>query len=148
MPELIFYHQVRVDGGERTGASIDGTTVLEFFKPESGEADPALLWYVDVCCEGDNVPNDAKSARRFFSENSDYFTAWLGEIATGELDIGFDAESRPFQREAPDGLPGVRAQIVISAVRRLLARDIADRIRGVAAHWKELLDRLAPLSVV
>ena len=52
MPNLTFYRQKRVDGGVRTGVELDGETVASLFEEGDPERDPALLWFVDLRCEG------------------------------------------------------------------------------------------------
>ena len=147
MTKLTFYHQVRADGGERTGIDSDESQLLHFFQPGRGEADPALLWYLDVRCEGDGLPDDGTVARDWFLTHQAFFVSQLTKVADEELSAGFDAEMRPFQREivAPDG---TRVLIVVSAVRRLVAREIAKNIRQVSQNWKSLMGQLVPLSVV
>lgn len=150
MSKLTFYHQVRVDGGERTGIDADDTELLHFFQPGASEEehDPRLLWYVDVRCEGDRLPGDASGARDWFLQNQPFFVQELTRIAEEELDVGFDAENRPYQREVGGAPDGARVLIVVSAVRRLVGREVADHVRQMANQWSQLLNQLVPLSMV
>jgi hypothetical protein len=85
LASLTFYHQVRADGGVRTGIETDGAEILHSFTPGGEEDDPALLWYVDVECEGANLPRDGLAARDWFLIHSDFFVAEFARIADEEL---------------------------------------------------------------
>lgn len=61
MADVQFYHQERVDGGRRSGVTVDGTTVLHGFIPGGDEYDPALEWYVDVTLVTANPPTQVNA---------------------------------------------------------------------------------------
>jgi hypothetical protein len=147
MTEIAFFHQVRADGGERTGIDVDGQSVLQYFQPERSDFDPALLWYIDIVCEGENLPEEPDSIREWFLTHAAYFTGLLESICQRDLHAGFDSELRPFQREFSGGPEGAGVRVVVSAVRRLVARQVAERLQEVAINWKEILSRLTPLPV-
>ena len=148
MTKLTFYHQVRADGGKRTGIESDTETLLHHFAPGGKEHDPALLWYVDLRCEGERLPDTPEGAREWFVRNEGYFVAQLRAIANDGLSVGFDAELMPLQRNLADAPDGARVTVVVSAVKRLLGRDIAPRLCELADHWGELLSQVCPLSAV
>ncbi len=147
MSTLTFYHQVRVDGGKRTGIDIDGTQWLQSFTAGQEDNDPTLLWYVDIECKGRRVPNDPPKARDWLSNHSDFFVGLLTKIADDELEAGFDVDWRPFQHKIASGPDGTTVRITISAIRRLVARQIAKEIRKLAQKWTSLLKRLELLSL-
>jgi hypothetical protein len=62
MAQLLFYRQKRVDGGVRTGLDLDREEIAEHFEEGELERDPALLWYVDLRCDGPGVPADGEAA--------------------------------------------------------------------------------------
>jgi len=148
MPKLTFYHQVRADGGQRTGVDCEDTEVLHFFNPGTEQHDPRLLWYLDVRCEGDALPEGPEHARSWLLKNHDFFVSQLNAIADEGLDAGFDAEVKPLQRELSGAPDGAQITVVVFAVRRLLGREMADKVRAVARNWTSLIESLAPLSVV
>jgi hypothetical protein len=150
MPRLTFYHQVRFDGGRRTGISVgDDATSLHFFQPGAEEEetyDPRLLWYVDVRCDGDILPSEPQAARDWFLANETYFVAAMGKVAD-TIAIGVDSDIWPYQCELAAPPDRCHAEVAVQAVRRLTGREIADNIRGLAANWCALFKQLEPLSV-
>jgi hypothetical protein len=148
MPKLTFYHQVRADGGERTGIELDGTTLLHHFQQGHEEHDPALLWFLDLRCEGASLPDEPEAVREWFLKNEAFFVSRLREIADVDLRAGFDAEVMPFEKEVASAPDNARVVVAVSAAGRLVARQIAKDLRNVASDWAMLLSRLAPLSVV
>jgi len=50
--EIAFFINARQDGGLRTGIDVNGETIWHHFIPGPEDADPALLWWVDVTCKG------------------------------------------------------------------------------------------------
>jgi hypothetical protein len=148
MPNLTFYHQVRVDGGERTGIELDGNTLLHHFQQGDEEHDPALLWFLDLRCDGGSLPNEPESVREWFLKNETFFAGRLREIAEVDLRAGFDAEVMPFEKEVAGAPNGARVVVALAAAGRRVGRQIARDLRDVAGNWAMLLSRLAPLSVV
>jgi hypothetical protein len=147
MTKLTFYYHERVDGGRRTGIEINDTSALEFYQEESEDVDPALLWYVDLYCEGEYLPGEAEVARRWFLDNEKPLAEILLDVA-GEIDVGFDVEVRPFRRVVNDGPGGCRVHVLVSAIHRLQAREVARDLREVAQSWRSLLERLVSESLV
>jgi hypothetical protein len=145
MPKFTFYSQTRYDGGVRCGIGAEGYTDLQHFQPGDKETDPALLWYIDVVCEGEMLPNDPEAFRSWLLENKDYFAQHLADVAD-DLAIGFDKDLAPFHVQFSDGPDGVGVELTISAIRRLVARDIADKLRVFARTWENALRELAPLA--
>ena len=143
MATLAFFRQERVDGGVRTGIDVDGQTVLQDYQPGSDEHDPALLWYVDLRCEGDSLPATAQEARPWLIDHAPAITQALRELAE-ELTAGIDHELWPYERKVPGVQEGVHTRIVICAVRRLAATELANPLRDIAKNWNIFLDRLDP----
>src|SRR5438874_10628438 len=71
MHTLSFYRQARQDGGVRTAIEVDSETTFHQFEPGSEESDPALLWYVDLRCEGEDLPSEPEDARKWLLANAD-----------------------------------------------------------------------------
>ncbi len=135
MATLGFYHDVRVDGGRRTGIEVNGSCELELFQEESGDFDPALLWYVDVSCVGESLPAERELARLWFLNNEKALCRILLGVAD-EIDIGFDVETRPFRRIVEDGPGGSRVSVSVSAIHRLQAREVATELRALTRNWR------------
>ena len=145
---LTYYRQTREDGGVRAGIDADDTELLHHFSPGEEEHDPALTWWVDLRCKGSSLPHDPAGAREWFRKHGSFFVTAMQDVADKRLIAGFDADLWPYRREIADAPDGARVEIVISAVRRLVARDIAEVLRQFARNWDTLLDQLEPLSVV
>lgn len=145
MTEIAFFINARQDGGMRTGIDVDGETIWHHFVPGSEDADPALLWWVDVSCEGD-LPNDPDGVRQWMLEYADLIRNALKQAAGDIEPVGFDVEMRPFWREYASG--NVRVVVVASAVRRLQAREMGAVLQDLSNRWVELLQALEQPSEV
>jgi len=145
MTKITFFANKRQDDGFRTGIDIDGETIWHHFVPGSEDADPALLWWVDVSCEGD-LPSDPDGVRQWMREHADLIRKYVNQAA-GDIDpVGFDVELRPFRREYLSG--NVRIVVVASAVRRLEAREMGVVLQDLSNRWVELLQELEQPSEV
>jgi hypothetical protein len=147
MATLGFYHDVRADGGRRTGVEVNGSCELELYEEESGDFDPALLWYVDLSCEGESLPPERELARLWFLNNEQPLVEILLSVAD-RIEIGFDVEARPFRRIIADGPGGSRVSVSVSAIHRLQAREVATELRSLTRNWRNLLERLVSESLV
>lgn len=145
MARLTFYQQARADGGVRTGIDLDDVTLLQDFREGAADFDPVLLWYVDLRCDGENLPGEADAARQWLRDIAPLIRAEM-TAAADQLELGFDPELRPYVREIQQSPDGVRMRLVASAARRLDGRAMADRIRGIEKNWDEILDQLRPMA--
>jgi hypothetical protein len=137
MAEVTFYHQERVDGGRRTGVTVDGDSVAHGFVAGSEEYDPALVWYADVTVQSPSPPNRETALVRLQRHAADIRRALL-ETA-GLLDTGIDANSMP----AEFGQNGIR--VTVSAMRRLVGRQISQKLTHFAEmDWSLLFPVLTP----
>lgn len=139
MPTITFFRQARRDGGVRTGIDIDDRTVLSRFEPGRRAEDPALLWYVDVRCEGPRLPRDVQAAREWLIRHEPQVRQALETLA-GQVPDGLDPTEWPLK--TTKRLSGATITVACSAVRRVEARDIATTLQDVAARWQERLDTL------
>ena len=144
MKTINFYKQMRVDGGKRTGIEINGETALERFKEGEGAEDAALLWFVDVRCAGDNLPETPEAAREWLLKKTPLFQEGITAVA-GELQAGIDFAA-PFSREIPQIESGVTVKIFCSAIRRLPAHHIAGALTDLASQWREFINELQVLE--
>jgi hypothetical protein len=145
MSTITFYRQARQDGGVRTGIEIDRNTVLARFDAGGEDADPALLWYVDVECKGKSLPSDAGGARDWLIANRKAIQSALNQLAA-EVAVGIDAEAWPLHRVVP-GIPGgIQVRISCSAIRRLQARDISQVLRGISTRWESYVKAMRPIE--
>jgi hypothetical protein len=147
MQTISFYRQQRQDEAIRTGLAADGATLLQHFDEGAAESDPALLWYVDVRAEGRGLPRDGEAVRVWFQEHADVIRQALRNLAN-ELRAGIDVDAWPLQAPVAGAPRGVKLEIVCSAVRRLQALQIADRLLDIAEHWDEYLSLLDPYEPV
>jgi hypothetical protein len=136
MRKLTWYRQKRIDGGIRTGVDVDGTTLFHQFENESTEPDPALLWYVDLRCEGARLPHSASNLRQWLLDQSDIITQAFSSLAH-ELRAGVDVDYWPLRRKI-DGLPAkLKGAIVCSVARRLEGLELARVLSDVSENWGE-----------
>ncbi len=145
MNTITFYRQARVDGGMRTGVSVDDETVLHEFKRGKNDDNPALLWFVDVRFRGKGLPADPDDVREFLTAAAAKVKEAL-VAAADELSVGLDADVLPYVREH-EVQRGVTLKVVCSANRRTTGLQIAKQIRQIASRWAELVQDLKP-SVV
>src|SRR4051794_4076762 len=116
MAGLTFFRQARIDGGVRTGVMIGEFTVLHRFEEGSADHDPALIWSVDLRCNGSGLPVDAEGARRWLLEHEGIIRRGFVRFAD-ELQAGVDVDPYPLQWEGFEGTPeGVQMRIVCSAI--------------------------------
>lgn len=144
MPKFTFFRQARNDGGIRTGIDLEGTTCWERFDQGHGEDDPALLWFVDLRGKGDQVPPDCDALRSWLLDNAAIIREGFGKFAD-EFQIGFDHDFWPGQWAVPNAPPGVDLKIVVSAIRRLDARELSRVLSELAENWDELVESLQPV---
>ena len=141
MPTITFVRQARRDGGVCTGIDIDDRAVLFRFEAGRRAEDPALLWYVDVRCEGPRLPRDVEAARQWLLRHEPQIRQSLETLARQAPD-GLDPTEWPLT--VTKRLSGATITVACSAVRRVEAREMATVLRDVAEHWH---DRLASLKV-
>lgn len=141
MPTLSFYRQQRADGGVRTGLEIDGDTVLHRFQGGKGEDDPALLWFIDIRCQGPRLPKNPEQARQWFLDYGEMIRAGLRELAE-ELRAGIDADAWPVRRQLPRMPSGVRVTLSCAAARRFEGLRVAVILHELAGNWQSQIQSL------
>jgi hypothetical protein len=146
MSSLSFYRQARVDGGIRTGIDVDWDPAWEGYEPGGEESDPALLWYVDVRCEGESLPRDRDRVRQWFLDLSPTLKPALAALAS-KLRVGYDDEAVPYQFPVPGTPAGVSVVIVCSAVRGLGLGRLGTAVGEIGERWEDLLRGLSPAEV-
>jgi hypothetical protein len=143
---ISFYRQARRDGGIRTGVTIDADTVLHRYEGGGNDSDPALVWFVDLRCEGRRLPTEPEAAREWFLSHAQLIKEGLRASAE-ELQAGIDIGSWPLERPLT-GPRGVRMRVVCSAVRRPEALDIARILQDIADHWEERIKALEEVDTI
>jgi len=146
MAKITFYRQARQDGGIRTGVDVDDATALERFEAGSTYDDPALLWYVDVRCQGKSLPNQAEGARKWLISNGALIRQSLKALAD-EVSTGMDSDVWPLRRPVLHAPRGARIELACSATRRVDGREIAAVLRDIAVRWDRRLKNLRSDSV-
>lgn len=144
MPAITLYRQARFDGGVRTGIDIDGNSVLMDYSEGDSDDNPALLWYIDLRCEGETLPADPEEARKWLRRAAPAFKSAL-IAAADELRVGFDPEFHPFRRGIQLPQADAHAEIVVSAIRIIDGRKAAELLRAFAAECEEILAKVSPL---
>ena len=61
MSNIVLFRQARVNGGVHMGLEVDGAG-WDYYDSGSDDHDPALLWYVDLRAEGQNLPDSPEGA--------------------------------------------------------------------------------------
>lgn len=139
MDKLNFYHQKRGDGGLRTGIEFNDERVLETFTLGDGLQDSALLWFVDVRCQGENLPSEPEAIRSWILARGEMIRGALRELA-GELSAGIDSDW-PLKKDLGTQ-DGVRIAIYCSAIRRLSGREISSVLSALATTWSDAVRNL------
>lgn len=140
MPNIVFYRQARVDGGVRTGIEVDGAGI-ESYEDGSAEHDPALIWYVDLRIQGDDLPEDPEDARQWLLDRKALVARVYRRLAQ-RLEVGMDPDIWPLQVKADDAPPGVQILAVCSCMSRISVRQMSKTVLEVAEHWKQYLQQL------
>ncbi len=141
MAKIVFYKQVRDDGGIHTGIEVNGVTCFDLFEIEGEEYDPALIWYVEVYCEGEALPSDAPGARRWLLDQTTVIKAGLFELAA-KLQVGLDHNAYPLHWSIPNAPDGISLKAVCDVARRRVGLDMAKLVTEVGTHWEEILRQL------
>ncbi|HZW34920.1 MAG TPA: hypothetical protein VFF52_29625 [Isosphaeraceae bacterium] len=142
MAKLIFYRQKRYDGGVRTGLELDGDPIGERFEGGEGERDPALIWYVDLRCEGPGIPDDPDLAEQWLFDHAPIIRDGFLRLAE-RLRAGTDKDIYSLKwSDFPDAPEGVSMTIACSAVRRVDGREISAVLKDIASHWEDILQTI------
>ncbi len=143
MMDVTFYHQVRADGGRRTGLSVgDDRGIERFVEPaDPDNYDPALRWYVDVTWDVTDPPATQTEARAWLAAKLPELRSVL-ETTADELSAGIDGDWSTRVNEIATALG--TARVSVSAQRRYDGAVVADCIRAALA---EDLDALAAEDV-
>jgi hypothetical protein len=135
MATIWYYKNVRYDGGVRTGIDINGERILHRFINSSEDEDPALLWFVDVECDGAELPTDPDAARNWLLAQIPTIQQRMNEVAD-HFEVGIDGLSAPYVKSWSDPANGVTIRIRCSAIHRLVGVDFSRRLREVATDME------------
>ncbi len=142
MARLVFYRQKRYDGATRTGVELDGQTVSERYEGGSGERDPALLWYVDLRCEGPGIPDEPDDAGRWLVGQSEIIRDGFSRYSE-RLRAGADPDIFSLTWSDFGTVPeGVGMTIACSAIRRVDARQMASNLTDIGTNWEAIIRSL------
>ncbi len=142
MPKLVFYRQKRVDGAIRTGVELDDETLTERFEDGGGEPDPALLWYVDLRCEGPGIPGDGDDAWRWLLDRSSIIREGFSRY-TEEIRAGADRDIYSLIWGGFRDVPAsVSMKIACSAIRRVDAREMSAVLAEIGNRWDEIIQSI------
>ena len=108
----------------RTGVELDDDRVADAFDPGPDGIDPALIWYIDLRCEGEGVPDDPEPVLDWLLEHGPIIRDGFSRLAE-HLRNGYDPDIytlkwTDFQERPQD----VTMLIACSAIRRVDAREI------------------------
>jgi hypothetical protein len=145
MAHIVFYHQERFDGATRTGLECDGQTWFEHFQPGSEEADPVLLWYVDVSLMNDQCLPSPEMHDSLWASIERPIRLALETIAERtQAGIDFGDSTAGYQEAIHDEANGYQTTVKLFALRRLTSREISRRLQSLIQqdHWRTLLNQL------
>lgn len=146
MAKVTFYQQKRMDGGFRSGISVDEETVLGLFEPGPKDTNPALLWYVDPRCEGARLPTEPERARKWLLRHEDVIRAGF-ETRAREYSAGIDPDIYPqLWSDFASAPNGVRMVIAFSAARRVAALELSGVLQDIGSHWSCYIRALEPVE--
>jgi len=144
MPKLIFYRQMRMDGGVRTGVDVDGETVYGIFEEGESDDNPRLRWFVDLRCNGAKLPRTGRGARKWLLEHGPGITAGISRCAL-DVRAGIDPDVFSFSWDDFEDLPpGVEAKLVVSAARRADAIAVPEILREIGNDWDRIVRSMKP----
>jgi hypothetical protein len=141
MAELMYFKNVRRDGGVRIGVELDGERIFHSFQAGAGDEDPSIAWYVDVRCAGSGVPSTAAGVRTWLPTLAPYVRQGMTELAT-RLEVGIDEESFPVSHTVGNPPPGTMLSIHCSAIRSVRDDEIGRRLVEEAEHWEDEVRQL------
>ena len=143
--EMTFYHNVRLDGGRRTGVTADGIRGLELFRPGPGDEDdlpdPRLAWSVTVTIPDDGVIATQEEVAEWLGRTSPAIAAAL-EKAAEDVPAGIDFGFRPWITRS-NGL-GRELTVTLSAMRVHDHQELGRNLHKLAT--KELAELSAELQ--
>ncbi|MEZ6233191.1 MAG: hypothetical protein R3B68_03280 [Phycisphaerales bacterium] len=142
MAKIEIYRQKRVDGGIRTGFSVDGARLLQHLQAGSPEPDPALEWFIDIrCTVRGKGPASESEAQTWLTEHSEFLRDAL-RAAADDIPVGIDADLWPHIQEinAPKGWKVV---VAYSAIKRVDGRQMASHLRAWAKQFNSVARKLA-----
>jgi hypothetical protein len=141
MPHLSFYRQKRIDGALRTGIEVETTTVWHRYVDGDEDADPVLIWFVDLRCHGKSLPTDPDAVLAWFLRHTTLIREAFSDLAE-ELRAGMEPDLLPLQRAVRGAPRGVQMRVVFSAMRRVDGLGMAEVFRDLATNWETILQSL------
>lgn len=146
MSKIVFYRQLRMDGGYRTGLEVDDETGYGLFEEGETDDNPRLRWFVDLRCVGSRLPKSARLARAWLLKNSPMIVDGFARCSE-EVRAGIDPDSYAISwtdfRDVPEG---VQMTIVLTAARRADATGIADVLADIGSNWERFVRMLKPVG--
>jgi hypothetical protein len=139
MDKLNFYHQMRGDGGLRSGIDFNDLRVLESYEPGTQPQNSALLWFIDVRCSAEHLPSEPELIRHWFLDRSEIIRMALRKLAE-EISIGIDS-GWPLKRDIA-AKDGVLMAVYCSAIRRLTGREMTEALSSLESNWCNLINGL------
>ena len=148
MPKIVFYRQLRMDGGVRTGLEVDGETAYGLFEEGQTDDNPRLRWVVDLRCVGPRLPTSARGARNWLLKNTSVIADGFKRCSQ-DLRAGIDPDVNVVRWKDFEAVPeSVQMEIVFTAARREDAIGMADVLARIGSNWERLVRMLAPVRVV
>jgi hypothetical protein len=142
MSKLVFYRQKRYDGGMRTGVELDDDRVADWFDPGPDETDRALLWYIDLRCEGSGVPDAPEFALDWLLEHGPIIRDGFSRFGD-HLRNGFDPDIYTVRwTDFTNVPPDVTMLIACSAIRRVDALEMGSHLLEIATNWDKIIETL------
>ena len=143
MATVTVYRQERVDGGVRTGVDVGDEPVLMEFRAGPGQEDPAILWFIDVRLEGQDISPVPSDVRSFVALSLESIKSAVA-TAADKLAVGLDASWWPFRHESQTAQGTV--VVVCNAMTRETGQNIAQHLRTFAAEFEAALPTIPALS--
>jgi hypothetical protein len=133
-----------MDGGVRTGIELDGDTVYGLFEEGEDECNPALLWYVDLRCQGSKLPETARGARKWLIDHAKMISNGFSKCAV-DIRAGIDPDIYPLFWDKFSDIPeSIQLTIAISAIRRVNAIEMSKVVAEIDSRWIEIVRSLKP----
>ena len=146
MPTIGFYRQARFDRAVRSGVTVNDETALHLFEPGDDEANPAILWFVEVLFEGRQLPTETEEVQHWLLAAKPHVQDALREAAA-QLEVGVDKDVFPYEHVASKPPEGVKITVRCSAVRRLEGLQIARHLASVGRAWTRIIKALNAMEL-
>ncbi len=146
MRNLLYFRNVRRDGGIRLGVELDGERLFHQFidGPKVNgiwDENPAIDWYIDILFEGKNILGEPEKVRKWLVQIKPFLQKGLAELAQNLL-AGVDEDALPLTHTVSHSPPGLQIAFKIMAIRKIRHEDVAKEILHLGKTWEKEMKKI------